>query len=440
MIVEIRHGKTLVGRLAEIGGRVTFEYDRDYLAHERWDLSPITLPLTSNRQLCLNRATLGLPGMCHDSLPDAWGQKIMARWFSIEQRRNIATVRPLEQLCFVGTRGPGALTYTPAFQDSDESSRGVDLLNALDLRKAEADAMRLMKGDMQSLRHLECFQAFAKNGTAGGARPKLWVGIDRSDTVVASSTNLPAGFEPYMLKLTVGDDTEDLEAPRIEHAYNLMAGAAGLRTTPTRLVLERDPARGDRVHFAARRFDREGEGRIHFHSLAGMLGVDHKDAALSYEEYLATVATVAGDYQETLEAFRRAAFNCRAQVRDDHAKNHGFLYRTETRSWKVAPAYDLIHGSMAAAPTHCLSYHGNVSTPGLQDLRELAAAASLKPDEAESCLEQIDHAVAAWPIFAQQAGVSAERTDQIEETLRVDSWGLNGSDAQSRGGRQMPRK
>ena len=66
-----------VGRLAETAAGIVFEYDPAFIAagHE---LSPFNLPLRSGVQV---RGGDKLPGLFDDSLPDAWGRRVMLEWF-----------------------------------------------------------------------------------------------------------------------------------------------------------------------------------------------------------------------------------------------------------------------------------------------------------------------------------------------------------------------
>ena len=105
-----------VGALSEINGQTFFQYDDGFL-RSGMELSPLHLPLGPGVRRCSKPFLLNLPGLCYDSLPDDWGQLIMERWFRQERRQ--AAVTPLEQLCFVGDRGVGALRYEPALLADD---------------------------------------------------------------------------------------------------------------------------------------------------------------------------------------------------------------------------------------------------------------------------------------------------------------------------------
>ena len=64
----------------------------------------------------------GLPGIFADSLPEKYGNTLMKKWL---EKHNIdfKSLNPIERLCYVGTRGMGALEYEPTidyFNKKDE--------------------------------------------------------------------------------------------------------------------------------------------------------------------------------------------------------------------------------------------------------------------------------------------------------------------------------
>jgi serine/threonine-protein kinase HipA len=265
----------------------------------------------------------------------------------------------------------------------------------------------------------------ARNGSAGGARPKLWIGLQKSRgalKLAAGGAHTPPGFTPWLLKL----DVPAVNAPyreygRIEHAYALMAAAAGLRSCATQLIESPDGSGQMRAHFAIARFDRGADNqRIHFHSLAGITESDF-DGAIDYRELLSTTLNVCRDWQEGLEALRRAIFNVAARVRDDHAKNHGFLLDPVV-GWRLSPAYDLVYASPARFPRHAMSVTGNAFDPGISELLRLAEEAEIPTNDARGAIESVKAAIAQWPKFAEQAGISRARAGEISVNLPGRTW------------------
>lgn len=133
--IIVRYLGQSVGRLAETPAGLAFEYDRAFLASGH-ELSPFTLPLRRGVQL---RGGDRLPGLFDDSLPDAWGRRVMMEWFRQHGSPEHA-VTPLAMLAFVGAHGMGALTYEPA-RDANEhpwTAVSLDSLQAAALRAEQA--------------------------------------------------------------------------------------------------------------------------------------------------------------------------------------------------------------------------------------------------------------------------------------------------------------
>ena len=155
------------------------------------------------------------------------------------------------------------------------------------------------------------------------------------DTWQGRSDAIPEGYDGYLVKFPGRDDPADIAA--IEYAYALMARAAGVIMPDVRLIEGPDEAR----YFATRRFDREGDARLHVHSACGLLYSDFRLPALDYRELIRLARAVTRDRREAIAMYRLAVFNVLARNRDDHAKQFSFLMDRDGR-WSLAPAYDLV--------------------------------------------------------------------------------------------------
>ena len=102
------------------------ELDRAFLASGH-DLSPLSLPLDSfaNGPRLFRPGDTpfagGLPGLIADSLPDAWGERML--------RHEMPEVQTLlGKLAAIGPRGPGAITFEPVLgAGADQNPTAVDL-------------------------------------------------------------------------------------------------------------------------------------------------------------------------------------------------------------------------------------------------------------------------------------------------------------------------
>ncbi len=206
---------------------------------------------------------------------------------------------------------------------------------------------------------------------------------------------------------------------RIEYAYHLMARAAGITMSDCRLLEEHG-----RAHFMTRRFDRLPDGgKLHLQSLCAMAHFDFNQAgAYSYEQAFQVARQLRLPQPDLAELYRRAVFNVMARNQDDHTKNLAFLMNRRG-VWSLAPAYDLTYAhnpSGAWTSRHQMSLAGKRDGFTMEDLREAGRAASLKPRQIRTILQQVGEATARWPEFAAAAGVSAGVSGAIHAGLRLE--------------------
>ena len=386
-----------VGTLAEVRGGIFFEYDPAFIGtgHE---LSPFHLPLGPGLRSRDTPTSMRLPGLFDDSLPDQWGNRVMTAWFAQHGTPEHAST-PLMKLAYVGQHAMGALIYTP----EEEVSPPPRAVSLTDLYVAAARAQNEGPIDLNTLAQV--------GSSAGGARPKALIGIHRSDpqTIIAGAAALPEGFEAWLVKF---DTSPDASWAPMEEAYARMARAAQINVPETRLL---ETTKDDQVrrHFAVKRFDRHGSIRLHHHTLAALYQPGAAD--MDYNTFLRVTRRITNDDREVWRAFRRAAFNVLADNRDDHGKNHGFLYRD--RQWTLSPAYDLTFGGQIAE--RGMAVMGERSRAGIDHLMKLATSASLDIPQARTVTAEVAHAIARWPEFADSAGVSPVRAAEVTRVFRT---------------------
>jgi serine/threonine-protein kinase HipA len=389
-----------VGRLALRQRQILFEYDPTFIG-SGIEISPIELPLGTGVFTPPDRLFDGLYGVFNDSLPDGWGRLLLDRTVEKHGLRR-GQLNPLDRLAYVGRSGMGALGYEP---DLSGHSEGETRL-ALD-RLAQESAI-VLAGESE-----EVFEELLRlSGSSAGARPKIvaQVSADKK-TIVHGHAQRKEDFEHWMIKFASSQDPHDIGA--IEYAYSLMARDAGVEMPETHLF--RTKKRG---YFGAKRFDRQGDRRIHMHSLAGLIHADHRNPSLDYNMLLRVVLAVTKNVLEAEKAYALACFNVLAHNRDDHAKNFSFLMDHETKAWSFAPAYDLTFSDGPGGEQSTMVM-GEGKTPGVEHLRALGREHSLK--RAPGILEKARIAVARWPDHAAEAGVTAQSARRIGDRLRAVS-------------------
>jgi len=160
-------------------------------------------------------------------------------------------ITPLDRLAYTADRAMVALEFRPARSIGKEP----DVLDFSSLISAARDAISENIGtDSKAKRALR--QLLSVGTSAGGARAKAVINIDPATGAMSSGHRPEKGKESWLLKFDGVGDGQSLgvsqEYGKIEHAYSLMAKAAGIQMTETRLFHE-----NGRAHFMTKRFDRE---------------------------------------------------------------------------------------------------------------------------------------------------------------------------------------
>jgi serine/threonine-protein kinase HipA len=387
-----------VGRLAIRRGEreVLFEYDAAFVL-AGLELSPIKLPL--QRGVLVGPASPfdGLFGVFDDSLPDGWGRLLIDRR-AAEAGLAATALTPLDRLAIVGARSMGALLYEPE-TPLDEPS----IVRLADLA---AETEKVIAGT----RGADLERLIALGGSPKGARPKVLIQIAPNDDVHFGAREILPGFTAWLVKFPAPGD--DRHAGPLEHAYCLMARAAGIEVPRTQLLCR---TRRHPGYFASERFDRAGARRIHAHTLGGLLHLPHGYAALDYVDVLVTTRRLTRDERSVVEMFRRACFNVLAHNRDDHTRNFAFLMEP-TGEWRPSPAYDL---TVTGGPggEHTILVAGEGRAPGLAHLMTVADRAGIKRRTASRALDEVRAAIARFASFADQAGVPARLRASVARVI-----------------------
>ncbi|MEX2448371.1 MAG: type II toxin-antitoxin system HipA family toxin [Solirubrobacterales bacterium] len=406
-----------------------FQYDPRFV-RSGIRVSPLTMPPRVAPYVFPNLSEptfKRLPGLLADSLPDRFGSAVFDTWLASQGRRP-DTVSAVERLCYMGTRGMGALEFEPAIgpsrSPSDELSIGklVELASAI-LSERQDFITRLKEGREEAA----LLDILSVGASAGGARAKAVVAWN-PETGSIRSGQVDAGpeFEHWLLKfdgVTGVDANDGLEEPQgygaIEYAYSKMALEAGLTMSKCRLLKE-----NGREHFMTRRFDRPaGNTKLHAQSLGALAHYDfNQPGAHSYEQALLAMRQLGLPMAEIEQQFRRMAFNVIARNQDDHVKNIAFLMDPEGR-WSLSPAFDVTYAYRpSGGPTalHQMSINGKQDGFEISDLKQCAEVGSMKRGRVATIVGEVREAVANWPGHAAEAGVREHDIERIGQVHRLD--------------------
>jgi len=398
----------------------SFEYAPAFL-RGGFDLSPLVLPRRPGifSFPALNRDTYhGLPGLLSDSLPDRFGNALIDLWLA-RQGRALNDFSPVERLCYIGSRGMGALEFKPALVRESGTSAPIEIAELTDIAQRVLDQRRSLLANLGDRE--KAMATIIKIGTsAGGARAKALIAWNPDTNEVRTGQVMPPpGFQSWILKFDGVRDNllgESEMYGRIELAYHRMAVASGIEMTECRLYEE-----GGRAHFMTRRFDRDpGNRKIHMHSLCGLAHYDFNAAgAYGYEQAFSVVQQLRLGYPALAEMFRRMVFNIVARNQDDHTRNIAFLM-DEQGQWRLAPAFDVMWAYNASGPwtnQHQMSVGGKRDGFMRADLVKTATDFGMRrPGE---IIDTVIGSVRQWPEIAAGLHIPNSRIAAVASTHRL---------------------
>jgi serine/threonine-protein kinase HipA len=430
VIAEVRLWGRTIGAVSMDEGRdyAAFQYTPEF-AESGIQIAPLMLPLGTRVYEFpeLPRRTFqGLPGLLADSLPDRFGNALIDAWLATMGRRP-DSFDSVERLCYVGTRGMGALEFHPVLGPRSRKATTIDVDALVKLASAILTEREGFKANLSSASRKKALADILSVGTsAGGARAKAIIAWNRKTNEVRSGQiTAGSGFTYWLLKFdgVAGNRDKELEDPKgygaIEYAYFHMARAAGITMTECRLLEE-----SGRRHFMTRRFDRTADGgKLHMQSLGALAHFDYNQAgAYSYEQAFLTIRQLDLPMSDMEEQFRRMLFNIVARNQDDHVKNIAFLM-TRDGQWRLAPAFDVTYSynpSGTWTATHQMTLNGKRDAFVMADVVAAAKVAGLKRGRAKAILDEVRDAVKQWPRFGARAKLTDDVTEKIRRVHQLD--------------------
>ena len=283
----------------ESRGVASFEYEPKFKA-QGIDLAPIKMPIRSNQnifsfpQLRADKNSefdtfKGLPGLLADVLPDKYGNQLINIWLA-QNGRPMDSMNPIEQLCFIGTRGMGALEFEPTQLKATKNTFQVEIKSLVDIAQRMLNKRSEFETNLKRDEQQAVLEILKIGTSAGGARPKAIIAYNKSTGQVRSGqANTPKGFEHWLIKLDGVSDAQFGESKgygRIEMAYYNMAIDCGIEMMPSELLEE-----NGRAHFMTKRFDRDkGDVKHHIQTFCAMQHFDFNEVrSFSYEQLFQTM-------------------------------------------------------------------------------------------------------------------------------------------------------
>nr|WP_198999697.1 type II toxin-antitoxin system HipA family toxin [Flavobacterium sp. ASV13] len=397
-----------------------FEYDRQF-ASGPLEAAPIRMPLSTRvysfPELRSTATFKGLPGLLADSLPDKYGNELINIWLARNGRPE-NSLNPVELLCFIGSRGMGALEFEPTTLPAKSTSRSIELSSLIDttmkLLESRENFEAHTDNDMQDV----LLDVLKMGTSAGGARPKAIIAYNETTGMIRSGQTLQEdGYEHWLIKFDGVNDSQfglSYGYGRVEMAYYKMASDAGVEMMESRLIEEEG-----RAHFMTKRFDRiSGNQKLHVQTFCAMQHYDFNQIfSYSYEQLFQTMRQLKLSYSEAEQMYRRMVFNVFARNCDDHTKNFAFLMGQDGK-WKLAPAYDVCHAYRPDSDwvsQHNLSINGKRKDFTKEDLLTIGRQNSIR--NPEGVINEVLETVNKWPQYAEKYKVDQTLSQAIDLTL-----------------------
>lgn len=304
----------------------SFEYEADWLKKSKYAISlDPDLQMFAGRQYPLGDKDVF--GIFADSSPDRWGRVLMTRRERIIADQEDRKPRKLLNSDFLlgvydETR-MGAIRFKtdkdgPFLSDDDKTPTPP----WTSLRTLE-EAARQFENDESGLEQQWVKQLIKPGSSLGGARPKATVRDTEGNLWVAKFPSKHDEFNVGAWEKVVHDLAKMCELNVPESKLTSFSKYGGT--------------------FLVKRFDRDGNRRIHFASAMTMLGKQDGASAADGTSYLDIVSFIksngAQPKKDLVELWKRIVFSMAVSNTDDHLRNHGFILTKN--GWCLSPMYDV---------------------------------------------------------------------------------------------------
>jgi serine/threonine-protein kinase HipA len=392
-------------------GKSFFQYNPAFLESNQFsNLFPFVFKRIKPAQVFSeyqNDTFQGLPPMIADSLPDTFGNIVFQEWLTA---RGINKVTPLEQLTYVADRGMGALEYKPITKLPNTSKVNIDEVITI------LEKVLKLKNDTRGkdLSELALLNIFKIGTSAGGARPKILISEHKeTGEIIAGDKEISEAYNHYLVKLHI-DESDGYNKEKVEYGYYLLAKEVGINMMPSKLI--------EGTHFATLRYDRQNGEKQHVLTVTGLTGWDFKSQPenSSYENVFKVALSLGVPHKDIQQLFKRMVFNLVFRNVDDHLKNHSFIYKKESNSWNLAPAYDV---TFALNPlltfkttSRALSINGKRTEITIKDLLVIADTFSIK--NPNGIIGEIHELVPRWIEIAKELNIPERVITSIQKEIK----------------------
>ncbi|MBE5948592.1 MAG: type II toxin-antitoxin system HipA family toxin [Lachnospiraceae bacterium] len=378
------------------GETYSFEYDKNWLKSTNYPVSidPDFMGY-GGREYPSGESIFGVFA---DASPDRWGQILLNKRERKIADREARKPRRLNQSDFLmGVYDECRMGGIRFKSEEDGEFLSNDNETAVPpwatLRTLE-EASRQFENDDTVLDEKWLNQLLRPGSSLGGARPKA--------TVVDTEGQL------WIAKFPSKNDTNNIGA--WEKIVHDLARMCGLNVPDSKL--ETFSKLGST--FLVKRFDRNGDKRIHFASAMTLLGKTDGASAADGSSYLDIVSIIksngANPSADLIELWKRIVFNMAVSSTDDHLRNHAFILKKN--GWVLSPLYDV--NPVPYGDELSLNVNENDNRISIPLAIETAHRFGIKEEDAIRMAKEITETVRNnWEKLAVKYGVSRGKIEDM---------------------------
>lgn len=368
-----------------------FEYSKEWLARG-FGIDPY-MPMVPGKI----RARAGHFGCFSDCAPDRWGRSLLRYALLREQGKTATRLYESEYLLRVSDYfRMGALRFLINGVPVASRDHGVPAVK--DIRTFHHVIQQFQKGE--TLTDREFRDVFAPGSSLGGARPKMSVADSDGSLWLAKFPSLRDAYD------VPAREAISLEIARLCHLHTPAFSCLAISENAHVLLIKR--------------FDRKASCRIPFLSAMTLLGAtDGTSSEYGYLDIAEGMQRIGKENirQDLQELWRRMVVNICLGNRDDHLRNHGFLWNG--KSWRLSPVYDLQIAPDKAAHALAIDDSGDTS-PRLDHAIAVAAYYGISAKDAKDYATATLETAQQWHAIGKKLGIAEHSLRQMPELEDVE--------------------
>lgn len=372
-----------------------FEYDKEWIKTGSQRLMDPDIQFFSGAQFPNNKENFGV---FLDSMPDTWGRTLMKRKTAQQARENGEKTQTLYDIdyllgVFDKTR-MGALRFKTSLDGSfldDDHEHSTPPWSSI--RELQAAAKNLEDDENADVKKWLAI-LLAHGSSLGGARPKANIEDEKGDLWIA--------------KFPSKNDTID------KGAWEFLAYQLALKSGVEMTECKIEKIAGKYHTFFTKRFDREGDSRIHFASAMTMTGNSEENLRFHTASYLDIAEFIMNNGSNVNtnlhQLWRRIVFNICISNTDDHLRNHGFILTDN--GWILSPAYDL--NPSVEKEGLALNIDMDDNSLDLELAKSVGIYFRLSDTEMDAIILEVQNVVRNWKDIATEIGIPRGEQELIK--------------------------